>query len=123
LSRALVTLAEKGVEAEAAARENLKNAYQRVRACHRNKVFGVVSTHWLRWGEALADAGYAPNLLQTRASDEVIVEKYIGLTREISKLPVAGEIRRKASRNAACSAFTNSNGASINWSTSAKGRY
>ncbi len=50
---------------------------------------------WLRWSEALAEVGYAPNLLQTRLSDEVLMEKYIGLVRELGKLPVVGEIRRK----------------------------
>lgn len=51
---------------------------------------------WLRWGDALAEAGYAPNRLQTRASDEVLVAKYIKLVRELGRLPVEGEIRRKA---------------------------
>jgi hypothetical protein len=35
MSRALVTLAEKGVEAEAAARESLNNAYQRFMSADR----------------------------------------------------------------------------------------
>jgi hypothetical protein len=51
---------------------------------------------WLRWGDALADAGYAPNQLQTRASDEILVEKYITLVRELGRFPIEGEIRRKA---------------------------
>jgi hypothetical protein len=51
---------------------------------------------WLRWGDALAEAGYPPNLLQTKASDAVLIEKYIGLTRELGRFPVEGEIRRKA---------------------------
>jgi hypothetical protein len=51
---------------------------------------------WLRWGDALAEAGYAPNLLQTKASDEFLIEKYIGFARELGRFPVAGEIRRKA---------------------------
>lgn len=51
---------------------------------------------WLRWNEALAEAGYAPNQLQSRMSDAVLIQKYIGLVRELEKLPVVGEIRRKA---------------------------
>ena len=51
---------------------------------------------WLRWGEAQAEAGYSPNLLQTRISDEVLIQKYIGLVRELKKFPVVGEMWRKA---------------------------
>ncbi len=51
---------------------------------------------WLRWGDALSEAGYAPNPLQTKASDEVLIEKYIGFARELGRFPVEGEIRRKA---------------------------
>jgi hypothetical protein len=36
---------------------------------------------WLRWGEALAEAGYAPNELTSRIEDEVVIQKYIGLVR------------------------------------------
>lgn len=55
---------------------------------------------WLRWGEALAEAGHSPNELQTKASDGVLIEKYIGLIRELGKIPVAGEIKRKAKNDA-----------------------
>lgn len=51
---------------------------------------------WLRWGEALAEAGYAPNKLTGRIEDEVVIQKYIGLVRELNRFPILGEIRRKA---------------------------
>ncbi len=51
---------------------------------------------WLRWGDALIEAGYAPNQFQTRTSDEVLLEKYIGLVRELKRFPIEGEILRKA---------------------------
>lgn len=51
---------------------------------------------WLRWGDALAEAGFAPNILQGRLSDENVIEKYIAITRELGRLPVEGELRRKA---------------------------
>lgn len=51
---------------------------------------------WLRWGDALTEAGYPPNQLQTKASDEVLIAKYIDLVRELGRFPVEGEIRRKA---------------------------
>jgi hypothetical protein len=50
---------------------------------------------WLRWRDALAEAGYAPNLFQTKTSDEVLIEKYIALARELGRFPLEGEIRRK----------------------------
>ncbi|HEV1283718.1 MAG TPA: GIY-YIG nuclease family protein [Bryobacteraceae bacterium] len=44
---------------------------------------------WLRWSDA-------PNVFQTKTSDELLIEKYIGLARELGRFPVEGEIRRKA---------------------------
>lgn len=51
---------------------------------------------WLRWGDALAEAGLAPNQFQTRTNDEVLIEQYIALVRELKRFPLEGEIRRKA---------------------------
>lgn len=51
---------------------------------------------WLRWSDALVEAGYAPNTFQMKTSNEVLIEKYIGLARELGRLPIEGEIRRKA---------------------------
>lgn len=50
---------------------------------------------WLRWSDALAEAGYAPNQLRTRTPDHVLIERYISLIQELKKLPVEGEIKRK----------------------------
>lgn len=61
---------------------------------------------WLRWGDALAEAGYAPNRLQTKVGDEVLIEKYIGLVRELGRVPVEGEIRRKAREDESFPAHT-----------------
>lgn len=41
---------------------------------------------WLRWGEALAEVGYIANQLQTAINDEVVLQKYIALTRELAHL-------------------------------------
>jgi hypothetical protein len=57
---------------------------------------------WLRWGDALVEAGYAPNIFQTRASDEFFIEKYIGFVRELGRVPLDGGIRRKARSDASC---------------------
>ena len=51
---------------------------------------------WLRWSDALVEAGYAANTFQMKTSDEFLLEKYIGLARELGRLPIEGEIDRKA---------------------------
>lgn len=51
---------------------------------------------WLRWGDALVEAGYPPNTFQSKTSDEVLIEKYAGLARELGRFPIEGEIRRRA---------------------------
>ena len=51
---------------------------------------------WLRWGDALVEAGYIANELQTAISNEILIRKYIDVTRELAHLPVEGELLRKA---------------------------
>ena len=51
---------------------------------------------WLRWGDALVEAGYAPNKFQTAITDDVIIQSYIALVRELGRLPVEGEMRRRS---------------------------
>jgi len=55
---------------------------------------------WLRWNDALAEAGHPPNTFRTKTSDEVLFEKYIRLVRELGRFPLEGEIRRKARSDA-----------------------
>jgi hypothetical protein len=38
--------------------------------------------------------------IQTKTSDEVLIEKYIGFARELGRFPLEGEIRRKARSDA-----------------------
>jgi hypothetical protein len=51
---------------------------------------------WLRWGDALTEAGFTANKLQMAISHDVLIQKYIELTRELKRLPVEGEIKRQA---------------------------
>jgi len=51
---------------------------------------------WLRWSEALDEAGFAANQFQGPIADGVLIQKYIELIRELHHLPVDGEVRRKA---------------------------
>jgi hypothetical protein len=55
--------------------------------------------HWLRWSEAVKEAGLTPNQLSTAISRETLIEKYIGLIRELGHFPVVGEVRIKAKQD------------------------
>ncbi len=55
--------------------------------------------HWLRWNDALEEAGLAPNQLHTAISNDVAIEKLIGLIRELGHFPVAGELLIKTKRD------------------------
>jgi hypothetical protein len=54
---------------------------------------------WVRWSDAIKDAGFEPNSLQTAYNDEAIIEKFIGLVRELGHFPVNAQIRMKARNN------------------------
>jgi hypothetical protein len=51
---------------------------------------------WLRWGDALIEAGFEPNKLSTATSEAVLIQNYIRLTRDLNHLPLKGEILRRA---------------------------
>jgi hypothetical protein len=50
---------------------------------------------WVRWGEAVAEAGLKPNTLQVPTDENVLIDKYIGLIRELGRLPVKGDLMMK----------------------------
>lgn len=51
---------------------------------------------WARWGDALREAGFEPNQLRTAYDDEMLIEKFVGLARELGRFPVAAEVKMKA---------------------------
>lgn len=51
---------------------------------------------WPRWGDAVREAGFAPNQLQTAYNEDVLIEKFVGLARELGSFPVATEVKMKA---------------------------
>jgi len=59
--------------------------------CHES-----VGKFWARWADALREAGFKPNKLQTAYNDDLLIEKFIGLARELGHFPVYAEIRMKA---------------------------
>lgn len=51
--------------------------------------------YWARWSDAVQEAGFTPNKLQEPYNEEMLIEKYIGLIRELGHIPVKGELRLK----------------------------
>jgi len=51
---------------------------------------------WARWGDAVRDAGYAPNKLQAAFDEAFLFEKYIELTRSLGRIPAHGDVLMKA---------------------------
>ncbi|MEO8206045.1 MAG: hypothetical protein ABI615_07675 [Chthoniobacterales bacterium] len=49
--------------------------------------------HWVRWNDAIREAGLIPNQLNGAYSHTVLIEKFIELTRELGRIPVSGDLR------------------------------
>lgn len=55
---------------------------------------------WARWGDAVREAGYAPNQLQAPYHEVFLFEKYIELTRFLGRIPAHGDVLLKAGTDA-----------------------
>jgi hypothetical protein len=51
--------------------------------------------YWSRWGDAVREAGLAPNQLQEAYPRDVLLTRLAHLSRELGKIPVAAEMRIK----------------------------
>jgi hypothetical protein len=51
---------------------------------------------WARWGDALVEAGFEPNVLQGPRDDDDLLEQLAVFARELGHFPVSNEIRLKA---------------------------
>ncbi|MGO9244606.1 MAG: GIY-YIG nuclease family protein [Verrucomicrobiia bacterium] len=52
--------------------------------------------YWVRWGDAVREAGFMPNQYNEAYDAEWIIAKLIALTRELGRFPVSGDLRMKA---------------------------
>lgn len=52
--------------------------------------------YWARWGDALREAGLAPNALNAAREESELLEHLASLVRELGRFPVVAEIRLKA---------------------------
>jgi hypothetical protein len=51
---------------------------------------------WIRWSEAIKEAGFVPNSMQRPFTDASIIDRFIKLIRELGHYPVAAEVKMKA---------------------------
>jgi hypothetical protein len=58
------------------------------------------SRFWARWGDAVREAGLAPNEFRAAYEDAMILECYAKLAREMGRLPAASDLRLKARNDA-----------------------
>lgn len=52
--------------------------------------------YWVKWSDAIREAGFEPNQLQAAYSEEFLISKFIGLMRELGRFPVSAELRMTA---------------------------
>lgn len=51
---------------------------------------------WLRWGDAISEAGYHPNDFVSAYDPYFLIKKYIELIQELGHFPIEGELRIKS---------------------------
>jgi Meiotically up-regulated gene 113 len=54
---------------------------------------------WARWGDVIRDVGLKPNDYVTAYDDDVLIEKFIELGRELGHFPLLVEVRMKTRRD------------------------
>lgn len=52
--------------------------------------------YWARWGDAIREAGFEPNKMQTGYKDDYLIESVIQLALEIGHFPLYYELKMKA---------------------------
>jgi Meiotically up-regulated gene 113 len=52
--------------------------------------------YWVRWSDAVREAGFTPNRMSEAYTDDVLVAKLISLTRKLGRFPVRGDLRMQA---------------------------
>ncbi len=58
--------------------------------------FGI---HWAKWGDAVREAGYEPNQLNSAFDEVLLLAKYARFAQELGRLPTEGELRMKRRRD------------------------
>jgi len=50
---------------------------------------------WVRWSDAVREAGFKPNQLTTAYDESLLIEKFIAVMRELGRFPVTAEMRMR----------------------------
>lgn len=54
---------------------------------------------WLRWGDAVAEAGFARNEMAKASDEQSLLEKLALLTRQLQQVPIEGQLTRAAKQD------------------------
>ncbi len=57
---------------------------------------------WVRWSDAIADAGLIPNEKNSRLSSDTVLDRYAEICRHYGRPPTVAEIKIYARRNSEC---------------------
>ncbi len=52
--------------------------------------------YWARWSDAVREAGYTPNVMQTALPTELLLEKLVSVTQELHRFPTNSELGMKS---------------------------
>jgi Meiotically up-regulated gene 113 len=58
-----------------------------------------IGKFWIRWSDALRDAGFEPNKKRTTIDHAMLLEKLIALIRELGHFPVTAELKMKGTQD------------------------
>jgi hypothetical protein len=58
-----------------------------------------IGKHWARWNDALRESGFEPNRMQGARDERDLIDKFVGLMRELGTFPTANEVKLKARRS------------------------
>lgn len=70
-----------------------KALFQRTTGISESDWYGKI---WLRWNDAVSEAGFAPNERQTKLSSDDVLDKYAEVCRYYGKAPSSAELRHYA---------------------------
>ena len=74
-----------------------RRAFERDTGIRESDWLGV---YWARWGDAVAEAGFAPNQMQGRADRNELLDKLATLCRELGRMPTSAELQLKRASDA-----------------------
>jgi hypothetical protein len=62
--------------------------------------------YWARWGDAVQEAGFQPNTLQSAYDDDFLLERLARLVKQLGSFPVSAELRMKAKQDSSFPSHT-----------------